>query len=95
MTLDLNWHSANLWEPPTPTLPETETKPIKSVASRTPIDRHRKLRTWEVIQSNLHLKYQKVLFISFLLLLTWGLVIFSHVTKLTIIAQMLALPLAL
>ena len=29
------------------------------------IDRHRKLRTWEVIQFNLHLKYQKVLFISF------------------------------
>ena len=24
------------------------------------IDRHRKLRTWEVIQFNLHLKYQKV-----------------------------------
>ena len=35
MTLDLNWHSANLWEPPPP-LPETETKPIESVASRTP-----------------------------------------------------------
>ena len=34
MTLDLNWHSAILWEPPPP--PETETKPIKSVASRTP-----------------------------------------------------------
>ena len=29
------------------------------------IDRHRKLPTWEVIQFNLHLKYQKVLFISF------------------------------
>ena len=30
-----------------------------------PIDRHRKLPTWEVIQFNLHLKYQKVLFITF------------------------------
>ena len=29
------------------------------------IDRQRKLRTWEVIQFNLHLKYQKVFFISF------------------------------
>ena len=79
---------------PHPTLPETETMRIKS-SPLTPIDRHRKLRTWEVIQFNLHLKYQKVLFISFWLLLTWGLVIFSHVTKLPIIAQMLALPLAL
>ena len=35
MTLGLNWHSANLWEPPPPP-PETETKPIKLVASRTP-----------------------------------------------------------
>ena len=39
------------------------------------IDWHRKLQTWEVIQFNLHLKYQKVLFISFQLLLTWGLVL--------------------
>ena len=31
----------------------------------TAIDWHLKLRTWEVIQFNLHLKYQKVLFISF------------------------------
>ena len=70
MTLDLNWHSANLYENhphphPTPPFPKPETMRIKSVASRTPIDRHRKLRTWEVIQFNLHLKYQKVLFISF------------------------------
>ena len=80
--------------------------------------------TWEVIQFNLHLKYQKVLSIILLVLsiiilvasdmrislniyvhlnvtkfardfIVWEHVIFSHVTKLSIIAQMLALPLAL
>ena len=42
---------------------DSNSKTTEGLLSTT--DRHRKLRTWEVIQFNLHLKYQKVLFITF------------------------------
>ena len=51
MTLDLNWHSANLWEPPPP--PETETKPINSVASRTPRWARHCSATWHFTVANI------------------------------------------